>query len=69
MVSFVCDNCAETVKKPKLRNHMYSCGSSGASCLDCGVSFKGNAFEVSRMRALLISAVVLCADSAAVPVV
>eukprot|EP00033_Pygsuia_biforma_P000362 GCRY01000435.1.p1 GENE.GCRY01000435.1~~GCRY01000435.1.p1 ORF type:complete len:200 (+),score=40.24 GCRY01000435.1:136-735(+) len=38
MVSFVCDECGATVKKPKAVNHMRSCRST-VSCIDCYQTF------------------------------
>ena len=39
MVSFVCDSCAATLKKAKVAQHAYSCGSYYYACIDCGESF------------------------------
>jgi cell growth-regulating nucleolar protein len=40
MVSFICDTCQDTVKKPKVPQHMQRCrGCWSLSCIDCGVSF------------------------------
>jgi cell growth-regulating nucleolar protein len=41
MVSFVCDTCQETVKKPKLDQHFNRCHYAQFSCIDCSVSFQG----------------------------
>ena len=38
MVSFSCDSCQETIKKPKLKNHAQRCGDS-FTCIDCSLSF------------------------------
>ena len=38
MVSFSCDNCQETIKKPKLKQHSYRCSNS-FTCIDCSKSF------------------------------
>ncbi|RDX42716.1 hypothetical protein OH76DRAFT_84579 [Lentinus brumalis] len=42
MVSFQCDACSDTVKKPKLDKHYMSCHSS-VTCLDCSTTFAGPA--------------------------
>lgn len=39
MVSFVCDKCQETVKKPKLDVHRIRCRNTCFSCVDCSVDF------------------------------
>ena len=39
MVSFVCDNCQDTLKKAKVKIHVNRCYTSSVSCVDCGVSF------------------------------
>ncbi|KAI3660522.1 hypothetical protein MP638_000979 [Amoeboaphelidium occidentale] len=39
MVSFVCDKCQETVKKPKLDAHRMRCRNTCFSCVDCSVDF------------------------------
>ncbi|OCF35456.1 hypothetical protein I317_04972 [Kwoniella heveanensis CBS 569] len=39
MVSFQCDGCADTVKKPKLDQHRSRCHSS-FTCLDCSTTFR-----------------------------
>ncbi|WVF72157.1 hypothetical protein IAT40_006969 [Kwoniella sp. CBS 6097] len=39
MVSFQCDACADTVKKPKLDQHRSRCHSS-FTCLDCSTTFR-----------------------------
>lgn len=36
---FVCQTCGDTIKKPKLQAHGYSCHSSGYDCVDCGRHF------------------------------
>lgn len=38
MVSFSCDSCQETIKKPKLKQHSQRCGDS-FTCIDCSASF------------------------------
>ncbi|WVQ98737.1 hypothetical protein IAU59_005868 [Kwoniella sp. CBS 9459] len=42
MVSFQCDACADTVKKPKLDQHRSRCHSS-FTCLDCSTTFRNPA--------------------------
>lgn len=44
MVSFVCDVCQETFKKPKLDQHYSSCGGQ-VSCVDCSTTFHGTSFR------------------------
>ncbi|KAK8869806.1 hypothetical protein IAR55_000374 [Kwoniella newhampshirensis] len=39
MVSFQCDGCADTVKKPKLDQHRQKCFAS-FTCLDCSTTFR-----------------------------
>ncbi|RSH91977.1 hypothetical protein EHS25_009348 [Saitozyma podzolica] len=39
MVSFQCDGCADTVKKPKLDQHRQRCWAS-FTCLDCSTTFQ-----------------------------
>eukprot|EP00741_Cyanophora_paradoxa_P025526 tig00000383_g24632.t1 len=39
MVSFYCDNCGDTIKKPKLDNHVRSCRPRKVSCIDCSKEF------------------------------
>ncbi|WVW83072.1 hypothetical protein I302_105089 [Kwoniella bestiolae CBS 10118] len=39
MVSFQCDGCADTVKKPKLDQHRNRCHAS-FTCLDCSTTFR-----------------------------
>jgi hypothetical protein len=38
MVSFNCDNCQETVKKPRLDQHSWKCQAS-FTCIDCSKTF------------------------------
>ncbi len=40
MVSFVCDVCGDTIKKPKIKAHMQFC-SQAYSCVDCSKTFYG----------------------------
>lgn len=41
MVSFVCESCQETLKKPKLDQHKQRCRWAVYTCLDCNVTFEG----------------------------
>ena len=45
MVSFCCDNCQDTVKKPKLVQLNQRCRNSTFSCIDCSVSFDINSVK------------------------
>jgi len=45
MPSFVCDKCQETIKKPKLDQHVQRCRGASFSCIDCYVSFKGTDYQ------------------------
>ncbi|GBG33494.1 Cell growth-regulating nucleolar protein [Hondaea fermentalgiana] len=47
MVSFICDACQETVKKPKVDNHYkFKCRDCWVlSCVDCGVRFEGDQYK------------------------
>ncbi|TIC41356.1 hypothetical protein E3Q06_01577 [Wallemia mellicola] len=38
MVSFYCQNCNDTVKKPKLAVHMNRC-QAPVDCIDCSTTF------------------------------
>ncbi|KDQ10072.1 hypothetical protein BOTBODRAFT_500989 [Botryobasidium botryosum FD-172 SS1] len=42
MVSFQCDGCSDTIKKPKLDQHGARCHAS-FTCLDCSTTFPGPA--------------------------
>lgn len=45
MVSFVCDACQETIKRPKVAAHGQRCRACWRlSCVDCGRSFEGTAY-------------------------
>mmetsp|Transcript_8510 Transcript_8510/g.9754 ORF Transcript_8510/g.9754 Transcript_8510/m.9754 type:complete len:174 (+) Transcript_8510:92-613(+) len=45
MVSFICDTCQETVRKPKVESHCYKCRDCWVlSCVDCGKSFEGEEY-------------------------
>ncbi|KNE69671.1 hypothetical protein AMAG_14227 [Allomyces macrogynus ATCC 38327] len=45
MVSFICDHCQETVKKPKADQHVNRCWPPALSCVDCSVSFTGQSYK------------------------
>ncbi|KAJ2848979.1 hypothetical protein IWW36_002957 [Coemansia brasiliensis] len=45
MVSFVCNYCQETIKKPKLDAHTKRCHNASFSCIDCGVDFVGTTYR------------------------
>ncbi|KAI9475253.1 hypothetical protein LPJ78_005308 [Coemansia sp. RSA 989] len=45
MVSFVCNYCQETIKKPKLDAHTKRCRNASFSCIDCGVDFAGTTYR------------------------
>uniref|UniRef100_A0A7S3LHL2 Zinc finger C2H2 LYAR-type domain-containing protein n=1 Tax=Aplanochytrium stocchinoi TaxID=215587 RepID=A0A7S3LHL2_9STRA len=45
MVSFICDACQETIRKPKVESHCYKCRACWVlSCVDCGKRFEGEAY-------------------------
>lgn len=39
MVWFVCDSCGDTIKKPKVPQHLYQCHASSLTCVDCSRTF------------------------------
>ena len=39
MVWFQCEDCGETLKKPKLQSHFRVCSASRLSCIDCTLTF------------------------------
>jgi cell growth-regulating nucleolar protein len=45
MVSFVCDVCQETLKKPKLDSHKARCRQAVFSCIDCYKTFSGSEYK------------------------
>ncbi|KAJ3161196.1 hypothetical protein HDU86_007818 [Geranomyces michiganensis] len=45
MVSFVCEACQETLKKPKLDQHTYRCQYAQFSCIDCSTTFQGTDYR------------------------
>ncbi|KAL1409692.1 hypothetical protein Q8F55_003688 [Vanrija albida] len=44
MVSFQCDGCADTVKKPQLDKHRQRCWAS-FSCIDCSTTFQNQDYK------------------------
>ncbi|SCZ87715.1 BZ3500_MvSof-1268-A1-R1_Chr2-2g05181 [Microbotryum saponariae] len=44
MVSFVCDTCNDTLKKPKLDQHAQRCWAV-YTCLDCNTTFEGTSYR------------------------
>ncbi|KAI3654849.1 hypothetical protein MP228_000229 [Amoeboaphelidium protococcarum] len=45
MVSFVCNQCQETIKKPKLDQHAQRCRGATFSCIDCSTDFYGTEYR------------------------
>ncbi|KAJ8323752.1 hypothetical protein O5D80_007640 [Batrachochytrium dendrobatidis] len=45
MVSFSCEVCQETIKKPKLEQHYYRCPRAYYSCVDCSTTFQGTDYR------------------------
>jgi cell growth-regulating nucleolar protein len=45
MVSFNCDNCQTTVKKPKLVAHKSKCKTASFTCIDCSTTFYNQDFK------------------------
>ncbi|KAJ9076073.1 hypothetical protein DSO57_1029721 [Entomophthora muscae] len=45
MVSFVCNHCQQTLKKPKLDPHTYSCRNANFTCIDCNTDFYGTDYR------------------------
>eukprot|EP00842_Homolaphlyctis_polyrhiza_P006550 jgi/Hompol1/6897/HPOL_005116-RA len=45
MVSFVCETCQETIKKPKLDQHTYKCRNAQFTCVDCSTTFAGTSYR------------------------
>ena len=39
MVWFQCEDCGETLKKPKLAKHVWQCSAMRFSCIDCCAVF------------------------------
>ncbi|TPX33582.1 hypothetical protein SmJEL517_g03564 [Synchytrium microbalum] len=46
MVSFSCEVCQETLKKAKLDQHFNKCPNAQFTCIDCSVTFYGNAYKL-----------------------
>lgn len=44
---FYCDQCGDTVKKPKIPQHISQCGGWHYTCIDCSASFDGNRCAIS----------------------
>ncbi|KAJ2840701.1 hypothetical protein FBU31_000195 [Coemansia sp. 'formosensis'] len=45
MVSFVCNYCQATLKKPKLDQHAQRCYNATFSCIDCNTDFVGDTYR------------------------
>ncbi|KAJ2492569.1 hypothetical protein IWW37_001324 [Coemansia sp. RSA 2050] len=45
MVSFVCNYCQTTLKKPKLDQHLQRCYNATFSCIDCNTDFIGDTYR------------------------
>jgi cell growth-regulating nucleolar protein len=45
MVSFICDQCQDTVKKPKLDRHRQQCYGASFTCVDCNQHFAGTSYR------------------------
>eukprot|EP00029_Vermamoeba_vermiformis_P012930 TRINITY_DN7875_c0_g1_i1.p1 TRINITY_DN7875_c0_g1~~TRINITY_DN7875_c0_g1_i1.p1 ORF type:complete len:211 (-),score=71.67 TRINITY_DN7875_c0_g1_i1:30-662(-) len=45
MVSFICDQCQDTVKKPKLDRHRQQCYGASFTCVDCNQYFSGTSYR------------------------
>lgn len=45
MVSFVCNCCQETIKKPKLDTHLRKCKNATFTCIDCMTDFQGVSYR------------------------
>ncbi|KAI9593284.1 hypothetical protein BDF19DRAFT_415658 [Syncephalis fuscata] len=45
MVSFVCNYCQDTIKKPKLDQHFNRCPNASFSCVDCSTDFYGTEYR------------------------
>ncbi|KAJ2880048.1 hypothetical protein IWW38_006014 [Coemansia aciculifera] len=45
MVSFVCNYCQATLKKPKLDQHLQRCYNATFSCIDCNTDFAGDTYR------------------------
>lgn len=51
MVTFMCDGCQATLKKNKVDGHFSRgrCASASVSCVDCGVTFWGDDYAVTKL--------------------
>ncbi|KAI9168108.1 hypothetical protein H9P43_007479 [Blastocladiella emersonii ATCC 22665] len=45
MVSFICDHCQDTIKKPKADMHVRRCSPPSLSCVDCYKTFTGLSYK------------------------
>ena len=45
MVSFSCESCQDTIKKPKLEQHLKRCRNAMFTCIDCYQTFQGNSYK------------------------
>ncbi|GAA5903634.1 hypothetical protein JCM8208_003641 [Rhodotorula glutinis] len=45
MVSFSCEQCNDTVKKPKLDQHAGRCRGAYFTCIDCNTTFEGTSYR------------------------
>ena len=46
MVTFTCDACQDSVKKPKVEQHRQRCRNCWyLSCVDCSKTFEGDAYK------------------------
>lgn len=39
---FYCDACGDSVKKPKIPQHLQTCGGWKYTCIDCSQTFDGD---------------------------
>jgi cell growth-regulating nucleolar protein len=45
MVSFICNHCQDTIKKPKLDKHAAQCPNASFTCIDCNKDFPGTSYR------------------------
>merc|ERR1711939_798257 len=45
MVSFQCEGCGDTLKKPKLDQHKRQCQWAQFTCIDCNTTFQGDQYR------------------------
>ncbi|GAA5891475.1 hypothetical protein JCM6882_004483 [Rhodosporidiobolus microsporus] len=45
MVSFCCEQCNDTIKKPKLDQHAGRCYGAQFTCIDCNTTFQGTSYR------------------------